>query len=167
MEKLPQNAVEKVETSTKNVEVAKKELPPYEKFNILLGLFGTDKARENFLETCKKYLSARIAHETQINTSEAENYRPKKITYSPPQRASLHNAIMDTISRLATETKNPSPEQSAVLSDFYSREDIAKSIKSYFAHESSQEYLDDEDEPKVNRRDISGPAYFHSLGKEH
>ena len=169
MEKLTQEVLENVQTSIKNTEKVKKELLPHEKFNILLGLFGTDRARKSFLETCKNYLSARIMHETQAKMSDAENYRTKKITYSPPERANIHNAIMDTISRLATETKNPTPEQSAILRDFYSREDIATAIKSYFTHESKTEYIKDEDEdkPEVKKKDMSDPAYFHYLGKEH
>ena len=167
MEKLPQNALEKDRSEIENTGKESEELLPHEKFDILLGLFGTNKAREKFLEICKNYLSARITTDIQINTSNSENYSTKKIPYSPPGRALLHNIIMDTISKLAVETRDPTEVQSQVLRDFYSREEIAKAIKSYFAHEIKQENIDDEDELEKKKIKMSGPAYFHSLGREH
>lgn len=166
MEGAPKSEVEIVQQN----KIEKKELSYVEKFDVLLGFFGSEKARNAFLEKCKMYLLARAAHEAQVNLGDSENYRKvKNVSYSVPQRAETHNAIMDTIKALATEIKTFTETQEEVIRFFSNREEVAKAIKEYFKDqkERDKEYYNDEDEPDVNRRDMSGPAYFHSLGKEH
>ena len=143
-----------------------KELSGKEKFDIILGLFGTEQARENFISLCQEYYKARMEQAPPIE--DAENYRSqRKVGYSPPRRAYVHNIIMETLTRLATESKNLTPVQESVLRDFHSRDNVAQAIKEYvFAGEDKDEE-DDEDVVQKKKGDMSGPAYFHSLGREH
>lgn len=136
-------------------------MPLDKKFKVLLGLFGSDKARENFLALCKEYNSERVSQ--VVSQEDSENYRRKRpVTYSPPKRAALHNSIMETISRLATQTKNLTGEQEAALRDFHSREHVAEAIQAYILAEKGIT-----GGGEIERRDMSDVAYFHSLGKEH
>lgn len=137
-----------------------------EKLNTLLGMFGTEKARDNFISLCEQYYKART-EQVQAN-NDTENYsRNKKVVYSPPRRAQIHNAIMEIIGRIATESKNPTAEQAEVLRDFASRENVAQAIKEYVLHQDSVDEEDDEDEAVKKKQNMSGPSYFHSLGREH
>lgn len=155
MERAPRNESEQNEESFSRKE----------KFEMLLGLFGTDEARERFLSICKDYYGSR--KEELPPTVDAENYRAQNNKrYSPPRRAELHNLIMETLTMLATQSKNLTPLQKSVLNEFHSREEIAGAVKEYVLAEEKREE-DDEDEVERKRSSMSGPAYFHSLGKEH
>lgn len=77
---------------------------PKEKFEVLLGLFGNEKARQNFITLCKEY---RVERVTQVvSQDQNETFVPKgKEEYSPPKRADLHNKIMEIIAKLAIQSK--------------------------------------------------------------
>lgn len=150
----------------KKNSVAEKFLPR-EKFEILLSLFGNKQARENFISLCKEYHREKI--QQTILPEDAENHRlKKKIIYSPPRRAHLHNAIMDTIARLATQSRNLTSSQESVLRDLHSRENVAEAIRAYILSENGVNEEDDEDEiMKKGTSSESEVAHFHSLGREH
>ncbi len=141
------------------------KISPREKFDILLKMFGTDKARENFISMCKEYSSQRVGQE--VSYGDAENYRHnRKISYSPPKRAALHNSIMDIIAKIAVQTKSLSPAQQLVLKDFQSRESVAEAIRAYLL--AGKKIIDDEEEEaKKSPTGKSDVARFHSLGREH
>jgi hypothetical protein len=132
-----------------------------EKFDIVLKLFGTEKARDSFIELCKEYASLRIANSAD---AAGENYMPRqKRTYSPPRRANLHNRIMETLKALSLQRLDPLPEK--VLFEMASRETAGKIVKEW---ELANEHEDDEEDEAVRKRgDMSGSAYYHSLGREH
>ncbi len=133
-----------------------------QKFDILLGLFGSAEARDRFVSICKEYYIARTKQTVQGN--DGENHKPKKgVVYSPPKRAALHNKIMDTIGRIATESKNLNELQLSVLRNFASRENVAQAIKGYILAENTLE--EDEDEDAIKKTTMSETAYFHSLSK--
>ena len=140
-------------------EQEQRELSDIEKFGEVLKLFGTDQAREGFLATCKEYISTRRIE----NTKDGENYS-RDIKYSHPKRADLHNTIMDILSRLATQSKNISPQQETILRKMHNRDDAAEIIRAYVVATEHQED-EDEDEKIKRRQTMSGTAYFHSLGK--
>lgn len=136
-------------------------------FEALLGIFGNEKARDSFIDLCKKYWEARLI--SGISLGDSENYRPvRKVEYSPPGRADIHNEIMEIISRLATQAKNLNPEQTEALRVFVNREEVAQSIREYIADEKEKdnEYYADEDQPdsKIDPRRNSDTAYYHNLG---
>lgn len=140
------------------------KISPRKKFEIILGLFGSDKARENFIALCKEYDQERS--EQVVLSGDAENYKhgDKKIPYSPPKRAHLHNKVMETIAKLATQSKKLTPLQEAVLRDLHSRENAAQAIHKYLLEGHTADDEEDEIRKKGGQSEV---AYFHSLGKEH
>jgi hypothetical protein len=135
-----------------------------EKFAVLLSVFGTEQARRNFIALCREYNTERVAQ--VVSQDDGENYRAKKsIVYSPPQRANLHNRIMETIGKLSVQSKKITPRQEAVLRDFHSREKVAEAVAAFILAESGLGGGDDLSEE--GRKNMSDTAYFHSLGREH
>ena len=136
------------------------------KFEILLGLFGSEKARQNFISLCKEYHKERIRQ--IILQDEGENYKPKNtITYSPPKRADLHNKIMEIIGKLAIQLKNTTPLQEATLRDLSSRENVAEAIREFILAEQGTIRDGEEELLEENRKNMSDVAYYHSLGNDH
>ena len=83
------------ETTEQNQEA----LSGKEKFEVVLKLFGSEAAKNAFLETCREYVQER---KVSSDDGHGENYVPRsRRTYSPPQRANLHNRIMETLKRLS------------------------------------------------------------------
>ncbi len=139
-------------------EQAQETLSGKEKFEIVLKLFGTGNAQDSFLEVCRKYVALRVAL-----PADAEHYHAgSRRTYSPPQRAILHNQIMDTLKRLSLQKLSPLSEK--VLYEMADREVAGDIIKEWvLAHENEE----DEDVEAHKRNNMSGTAYFHSLGNEY
>jgi hypothetical protein len=157
MEKPP-----KLETET---EPTAESLSRKKKFEVLLSIFGTDSAREQFLELCRKYHTARGNSRHPSPLSDSENYiSHAQPVYTTPQRAETHNEIMRTIGALGVQAKNLAPLQQEVLLEFASREEVAMAIKEYVLAEQHREE-DDEDEERKKTQNMSPTAYFHSLGK--
>ncbi len=147
--------------STDPVEKNFESLSPSEKFKIVLKLFGSAKARDAFMETCKEYANLRNANSNDVL---GENYEPRaRRSYSPPRRANLHNRIMETLKQLSLQKLNPLSEK--VLFEMASRETAGKIIKEWAL--ASEDKEDEEDEAVRKRNDVSDTAYYHSLGREH
>jgi hypothetical protein len=87
---------------------------------VVLDLFGTQAAREKFIDLCKDYLEAR--NEQIVASDGGESYRKgkKEVPYSPPHRAKFHNAIMETLHKLALQKLTPLQEK--VLFPMHDRE---------------------------------------------
>jgi hypothetical protein len=131
-----------------------------EKFERLLSLFGTETARDRFIETCRNY----VAERRKDSGSGRTEYLGAKQKYSPPKRANFHNAIMDTLKRLATQTKKIDPVTEKILREVASREDMAAIAMDWVA---ANEYGEDEDEDQKARRGTTTPtAFFHSRGED-
>lgn len=147
---------------SEDVEVKFENLTNIQKFEKVLKLFGSASARNNFLEACRKYAALRM--KAQLDTH-GEDYQPiTRKTYSPPRRANLHNQIMETLKNLSLQRLDPLSER--ILREMASRETAGQIIKDWvLAEETNQE--EDEAEQERKRDDMSGPAYFHSLGREH
>ena len=131
-----------------------------EKFERLLTLFGTASSRDNFIDLCRKYIAERrmSSHSGRNEPSEI-----KKV-YSPPKRANFHNAIMDTLKRLATQTRKIDPITEKVLNEVASRETIAAIAEEWV---SANEYGEEEDEDQKARKGTSSmSAFFHSRGED-
>lgn len=149
-----------------NINPAEREfmqLTGADKFRIVLKMFGTEQARQNFIKKCQEYYAIRTKTQARANV---ENYRKgPKVDYSPPKRAEVHNAIMDTIKRLAN-AKKWGPLQEKVLNEMSDREVVAQIIHDYLSHEKWLAESDDEYKnsggPKEGQSDT---AYFHSLGR--
>ncbi len=143
---------------------AERELTGKEKLEVVLRLFGSTSAREGFLETCRKYAALRSIALPDMH--EMENYAPLgRGAYSPPQRANLHNQIMDTLKHLALQKLTPLQEK--VLREMASRETAGRIIKEYVLAERHEDE-DEENDPHTRKPDDTpGPTYFHSLGREH
>ncbi|MBU0998994.1 hypothetical protein KKG24_01650 [Patescibacteria group bacterium] len=136
------------------------------KFEILLGLFGSEKARQNFISLCNEYNVERVKR--IILQDQNETFIPKdKVAYSPPKRADLHNKIMEIISKLAVQSKKITLLQEAVLRDFHSREYVAEAIKEFISTEKETTRDGGEELSGENGKNMSGVAYFHSLGNDH
>jgi hypothetical protein len=139
-----------------------------EKLEAILALFGTDLARESFVETCEKYIEARD-RAVRESYAPVESVRRRAITSSPKQ-AVFHNKIMDTLTRLASQAPVISPLQSEVLREMADRDVTARIIREYVAspgtaHEEDED--NDENEKGGRKGGMSDTAYFHSLGREH
>ncbi len=155
---------EKLPVPGKSPEQLKEER--LENFRTILGMFGTTKAKGRFLSLCREYWTVRAVHD--ISLGDGENYHPsRKIEYSPQGRADTHNAIMDTIGRLAVQTKKYTPKQEMALRAFAEREEVAQAIREYILDEKDKDkdYLEDEDQPgsKTDPRKVSDVAYYHNL----
>lgn len=149
-----------------NPENKLEQLSGKEKLEAVLALFGTDSAREAFIKICGEYIEAR---DKAIRESYAPDVsvRRRAITSSPKQ-AIIHNRIMDTITRLATQSPAISPLQSEVLREMADRDITAKIVREYVASNSATNAEDDDDDEKGRRKGgMSDTAYYHSLGKEH
>jgi hypothetical protein len=131
-----------------------------EKFERLLDLFGNGTARDTFIETCRKYVA-----EKRLSSGSGRNEYPgEKQKYSPPKRADLHNSIMETLKRLATQTRKMDPVTEKVLFEVASRETMASIAEEWI---SSNEYGEDEDEDRKARKGTSSmTAFFHSRGED-
>lgn len=146
--------------SPENIPESAERLTGKEKFEIILKLFGTNTARAAFIEVCKKYVALRL---TSLADDHGENYVPRGgRVYSPPQRAKIHNQIMDTLQHLALQKLAPLQEK--VLREMASREAAGQIIKDWVSANDHPEE-EEEGESERKRSDMSGPAYFHSLGR--
>jgi hypothetical protein len=151
-------APESFPIETDPVEQEYQALSDKEKFEHILSLFGTKVARDNFIDTCKKYIAER---RTSSGSGRSE-YSETGHIYSPPKRADLHNAIMDTLKRLVAQTKKIDPVTEKVLREVASREAMALITQEWV---SAEEYGEDEDEDHRARKGTSWPtAFFHSRG---
>ncbi len=148
-----------------NPQDSYEQLSGKEKFEQILALFGTDAAREAFVETCRKYIEAR-------QRAVRESYAPEpsvrhRAVMSSPKQAVIHNKVMDTLTRLANQAPNVSPLQRKILIEMHNRDTTAEIIREYVSavHRAKKE---DDDESDGGRKDgMSDTAYYHSLGKEH
>ena len=137
--------------SLENVEQKFESLSPNEKFEIVLKLFGSAKAKDVFIETCKEYADLRNAAPADAL---GENYEPRqKRTYSPPRRANIHNRIMETLKQLSLQRLDPLSQK--VLFEMASRETAGKIIKEWSLTSNHEE-----DETVRKRNDMSGPTYL-------
>lgn len=136
----------------------------YEKMRVVLGLFGSEKARENFLNLCREYNEIRNKHKARAMLVDGENYSRGK-SDSSGQRATIHNAIMTTLGKLSMQKLQP--DQQAVLNEMASRDFTAQVIHDYLAEDAviHQEYVDSGEDDEYKKPPQSNVAYFHSLGK--
>jgi hypothetical protein len=154
MERIKNNLLE-------NPRGRSEQLDGKEKLEAILGLFGTDSARESFIENCEEYIKAR-------NKAARESYsldssvRSRSVTSGPVQ-AIIHNKIMGTLIRLATQSQNISPLQREILREMHDRDVTAKIVGEYVASKNISKGNGAEEEDGRGR--VSGAAYYHSLGK--
>ncbi len=119
-----EKSFESEEASRENEKEEKETLSNKEKFEIILKLFGTDKARDIFIENCKKYADARIASARNAYVqNHGENYISLRDRYSPPKRAHYHNEIMYTLNNLSLQKLDPIQEM--VLKEMRSSSETA------------------------------------------
>lgn len=130
----------------------------------VLALFGTDTARDVFVQKCREYIEARDKAIRESYSPDA-SVRRRAITSSPKQ-AVLHNAIMDTLTRLASQALSISPIQGEVLREMHNREVTAKIIREYVATRTVVDE-DEKEEGITKKGGMSDTAYYHSLGREH
>jgi aromatic ring-opening dioxygenase LigB subunit len=160
--KVMKNNFESVPVPDDSVEKKFESLSRNEKFEIILRLFGTASARDNFIDLCENYLRERG---TSVSHEDAETYRPKvSHTYSPPRRANYHNRIMTTLRNLSLQRLAPLQEK--VLREMAEREAAALIIKAGMLAREDADFEDEDDSPARGKNiNPSGTAYFHSLGK--
>lgn len=149
---------------TENIASGFEELQKKDKLKVILDLFGSDAARDAFLDTCKGYVAA---CKVSLPGADSENYSSRQQKYYPPQRAHLHNSIMDTLSRLAVQSKELSPLQQEILREMHDRNTAGEIIRAYVLALENAEDEDEIEEQNQKRKEKSGVAYFHSLEKEH
>lgn len=136
---------------------------PEGKLDVILGLFGSEKARQNFISLCEEYNMERTRSRILPDDAEGSGLKKAKISYSPPKRAHLHNMIMEIIGKLAIQFENPTPLQKKVLGELHSRENVAEAIRAYIINERGAGQEDGEREIRENTK--SPTAYFHFLNK--
>lgn len=141
------------------------QLSGKEKFEQILALFGTDTARENFVETCRLYIEAR-QRAVRESYAPQESVRRRAISSSPKQ-AVIHNKVMDTITRLANQAENVSPLQRKILIEMHDRDVTAEIIREYVSTVHRVKEIDEDEETGGRKKGMSDTAYYHSLGKEH
>jgi len=91
----------------KRRQVKQERLNYWEKFQCILNMFGTDQARENFLDLCRRYKEAYLKQQSS-------NIVQKKIEETG--RAGLHIEIMEILQKLSLHTKPGSEEEKILLS---------------------------------------------------
>ncbi|MFA6588388.1 MAG: hypothetical protein WCT08_04960 [Patescibacteria group bacterium] len=64
----------------------------------LLSLFGTDRARDRFVQLCRQYQTE--SYKYQQNTTGGENYRRKSSSSPDSHKSVIHNEIMETLRKL-------------------------------------------------------------------
>jgi len=135
-----------------------------EKLEAILSLFGSDAAREAFIKSCKEYIEARdkAVHESYSD----DTYTRRRAVISSPKQAVIHNRIMETLTRLASQAPTISPLQSEILRKMADRDITAQIIREYVASKDETS-ADEEEDPEQQRKGMSDTAYYHSLGKEH
>lgn len=98
----------------------------------LLRLFGTETARENFVELCAGYYKFLVKVKEQ-------GFVDKKIAFkSEKGRAGLHNKIMETIYALMNQVKID-PKKEKKFRILAQRENVAKMIEDVFGYHSPKE----------------------------
>ncbi|HEB01443.1 MAG TPA: hypothetical protein ENI16_00405 [Candidatus Portnoybacteria bacterium] len=90
--------------------------------NKILEMFGTEKARENFLDLLEKYRQKYL--EQKLSS-------PRAYTESEKGRAALHNQVMETFQRLSL-TAQPNSEEEKILRELADRERTHEVIRDYF-----------------------------------
>lgn len=133
-----------------------------EKLEAILPLFGTDEARETFIQNCKDYIEAR-------NKAVRESYAPEVsvrriATFSSPKQATIHNWIMGALTRLASQSLAISPIQAEILREMHDRDVTADILKEYVA--AAGLVRENEEENQKNKERMSETAYYHSLGED-
>lgn len=156
MESLKNNAPE-------NPENKSEQQSGKQKLEQILQPFGTDAAREAFIENCKNYIEARTRAVHESYSPDAA-IRRRAIT-SGPKQAVIHNTIMDTLTRLAAQSLNISPIQQEILREMHNRDVTADYIKEYVASVDKTIPNEDEEEEGHRKKGMSDTAYYHSLGK--
>ena len=136
-----------------------------EKLEAILALFGTDAARESFIENCRQYIEARTraVHESYAPVSSIRH----RVIVSSPKQATIHNKIMDTLTRLAAQAEHISSLQRDVLREMHDRDVTAKIIREYVASKGAAQKDDEEEEEGGRKKGMSDTAYYHSLGKKY
>ncbi len=161
--------MERIKNNTHENPKGNEQLSGKEKFEAILALFGTDSARDAFIRSCREYIGAR-------DTANVESYAPDSFTrhkavISSPKQSIIHNKIMDTLTRLASQAPIISPLQAEVLREMHDRNITAKIIREYLAAKHAAvinvEEKDDEEEDEKERGGMSDTAFYHFLGKEH
>ena len=136
-----------------------------EKLEEILKLFGTDQARENFIKTCRDYIEARN-RAIRESYAEAPSIRRHAVT-SGPKQAVIHNKIMDTLTRLASQSLEISPVQREILTEMHNRDVTAQVVREYVESVRAVPKEESEEDAGEKRGKMSDTAYYHSLGKEH
>lgn len=97
------------------------ELSRKEVFSVLLGMFGSQKTRANFVMLCQSYWRERYRDAAQDGENSVMT-----------RRSEYHNAIMATIERINSQIKEPTELQQQVLRRLLgSREEVAQCAKAY------------------------------------
>lgn len=92
----------------------------------LLELFGTDEARENFENLCRRYYGYLVKTRAMENMADE-----KSAEISDLSRARIHNQIMTTIYSLMSQSKID-PEQRSRFKSLANRKNVAKMIDDVF-----------------------------------
>lgn len=137
-----------------------KKLSNQDKFEIVLKLFGSESAKNIFLGLCREYNDLRRTQKAHEIAGDQEHYRKNKAyDQSPPQRANIHNQIMDTLKRLSLQKLTDT--QRSILFELASREFTTRVIHDYLEEENH----DEDDEYRNPTKGSSETAYFHSLSR--
>lgn len=95
----------------------------YRKMGEILEMFGTEEARQRFLDTARAYyLSYRAQRLSKLAGAIQEAERA---------RANLHNRVIDTLQRLSLSPQI-NPEQESLLRSLADRDVVNEMINDYF-----------------------------------
>lgn len=162
MERIKTNSSESSENKLEKLSATKK-------IEAILALFGTDAARDVFMKSCREYIKARdIAN---VESYAPDSFTRRKAITSSPKQSIIHNRIMDTLTRLASQAPSISPLQAEVLREMHDRDKTAEIIRKYL-EETRATVVEDEDEEDGERDEkerggMSDTAFYHFLGKGH
>lgn len=120
-----------------------------ERMDTILGIFGTDTARERFLALCERYYT--IVREQKLAEMAGSH---KKGYGETSERATFHNEIMRTLTLLAIQAKL-TPEAKEVLYGLADRDKVTKLITDYF----DTQYLF-HDTPRITRLGKMREGFF-------
>ncbi|PIR66843.1 MAG: hypothetical protein COU51_01715 [Parcubacteria group bacterium CG10_big_fil_rev_8_21_14_0_10_36_14] len=98
----------------------------------VLSLFGTDEAKEKFIDLCRRYYSFLVKAKAMAGMGE------QSVQVSETSRANIHNKIMTTVYSLMTQTKL-SPERKKKLNTLSNRRKVAEMIDDVFGPQSPAE----------------------------
>ncbi len=139
---MPSKSPKKVSEEKQKIELGTQN---YWTMNKVLEMFGTEQAKQNFLDACEQYYE-------KLNAQKLSSIRG--YSESEKGRAALHNKIMETLQKLSLAQKS-NAENEKILFSLADRNKAEEMIKDYIEVKSSLKH------PKLTKLGQMRLGKFH------